>query len=219
MKNERDISQSHKWEWWFLALAILCFAYGLFVVISQDKKSSTLILSDIPSVVLKNSVLAHGGVDAPWKVVEFMDYECPPCKAMDITAQQIVNQSRGQLSWKISGLPLPMHNSAPELNIIAMVGKERAVFQKIHTFLLENQTKPYFWKEEKSSVLLNISRDALKNRIDDQADRIAHGALAKGDLIGIEGTPAVFLISPDSKVWIVRDPKEILSFIRANTKV
>ena len=58
----------------------------------------------------------RGDANAPVKIVEFSDLECPYCKSFHPTMQQVVDQYQGQVVWAYRHLPLEnIHPSARPL--------------------------------------------------------------------------------------------------------
>lgn len=56
-----------------------------------------------------------GNPNAPVKVVEFSDLECPFCKSFHATMHQIVRAYDGQVAWVYRHFPLPqLHPKAPD---------------------------------------------------------------------------------------------------------
>ncbi len=57
-----------------------------------------------------------GNPDAPVKIIEYTDLECPFCKRFHGTMQQIVTEFDGQVAWVIRNFPLEqLHPNAPAL--------------------------------------------------------------------------------------------------------
>ena len=51
-------------------------------------------------------------LDAPVKVVEFSDLECPFCKALHPTLKRIVDEYDGKVAWVYRHFPLEIHSKA-----------------------------------------------------------------------------------------------------------
>jgi len=55
----------------------------------------------------------RGSIDAPIKIVEFSDTECPFCKRFHLTMQQAVTEYKGQVAWVYRHFPLDsIHSKA-----------------------------------------------------------------------------------------------------------
>lgn len=50
----------------------------------------------------------RGNIDAPIKIVEFSDFECPFCKRFHPTLQRIVEEYEGQVAWVYRHFPLDL---------------------------------------------------------------------------------------------------------------
>jgi protein-disulfide isomerase len=61
-----------------------------------------------------------GNPEAPVKIIEYTDLECPFCKRFHGTMQQIVQEFDGQVAWVVRNFPLEqLHPNAPLLALTA----------------------------------------------------------------------------------------------------
>jgi len=57
----------------------------------------------------------RGDKNAPIKVVEYSDTECPFCKRQHETLKQLVDEYKGQVAWVYRHFPIPsLHSKAPK---------------------------------------------------------------------------------------------------------
>ena len=71
----------------------------------------------MPESIKPVSVADHilGNPDAPVKVIEFSDLECPFCKSFHATMHQVVRTYGDKVAWVYRHLPLPqLHPKAPK---------------------------------------------------------------------------------------------------------
>lgn len=54
----------------------------------------------------------RGNIEAPVKIVEFSDLECPFCKALHPTLKRIVGEYNGKVAWVYRHFPLETHTKA-----------------------------------------------------------------------------------------------------------
>ena len=99
----------------------------------------------------------EGPNDAPVTIVEFIDYQCPFCRRVEATREQLLKKYGKQLRFTIRHNPLPFHPRAlpaARLAIEAFKQKGNAAFWAVHRRLLES--------EELDDVKLLGIADALK---------------------------------------------------------
>lgn len=74
--------------------------------------------ADVVAVSPSDHIL--GNPDAPIKIIEYTDLECPFCKRFHSTMQQIVTEFDGEVAWVIRNFPLEqLHPNAPALAEVA----------------------------------------------------------------------------------------------------
>ncbi len=56
----------------------------------------------------------YGSKEAPTKIVEFSDLECPFCERLHSTLKELVDDSNGQIVWEYRHLPLQSHQHSYE---------------------------------------------------------------------------------------------------------
>ena len=89
---------------------------------------------DIPLVTLQDHIL--GNPDAPIKIIEYSDFDCPFCKQFNITMKQIMATygATGKVAWVYRHFPLQdLHPNAPKLaeasECVAEVGGNEAFWK------------------------------------------------------------------------------------------
>ncbi len=76
-----------------------------------ESKSVTPQPSNIEPVSSEDHIL--GSINAPLKIVEFSDLECPFCKDFHQTMKQIIEEYEGQVAWAYRHFPLDsIHSKA-----------------------------------------------------------------------------------------------------------
>ncbi len=102
-----------------VALALIFGGNGGGAQVAQrpvEKNAPTK--ADIVPVSASDHIL--GNPDAPVKIIEYTDLECPFCKRFHGTMQQIVSEFDGQVAWVVRNFPLEqLHPNAPLLALTA----------------------------------------------------------------------------------------------------
>ncbi len=82
---------------------------------TQTQATPQLEASKVPTVTTSDHIL--GNPNAPVKVVEYADLECPYCKVFQTTMNQVMDYygSSGNVAWVFREFPLAqLHSKAPE---------------------------------------------------------------------------------------------------------
>ena len=98
-----------------IALA-LWFAGRAAAPTAKTPGSTTGDLSKVPTVTADDHIL--GDPNAPIKIVEYTDIECPFCKQFHATMEQIMATygKQGQVAWVVRNFPLAqLHPNAPKM--------------------------------------------------------------------------------------------------------
>ncbi len=128
------MSKAQLAEYAFAGVALV----GLGVVIWQRSVAAPLHYLPPPAVEIRladldslvdGADLVHGESTSQIRVVEFSDYECPPCRAARLSADDI--GSLTGVAFYSQRFPLTMHAHAKPLALIAnsLKGKELAAFE------------------------------------------------------------------------------------------
>lgn len=80
-----------------------------------------------------------GPSEAPLKLVEFSDFQCPYCKDMEATLQALREQYPGRVSVVYRHLPLRIHPHSREAAIAAECAGAQHRFTAYHDLLFERQ--------------------------------------------------------------------------------
>ena len=149
----------------------------------------------------------YGKVNAPVSIIEFSDYQCPYCASLHPTLKQLVDESKGRVSWEYRHLPLEIHPLAPPAALIAECVTKHAGHDAFWNF-----TNIVFASQRQ------LSLDMLKQTAYDQGltdadltscqadaaiqERIKNDSLTAFSLGG-SGTPFSVIIYPDNSYKVV----------------
>jgi len=80
----------------------------------QPTSKAPSVDSDIVLAPISEEDHIRGGADAPIKIVEFSDTECPFCQRFHSTMKKVVAEYGGQVAWVYRHFPLKtLHSKAP----------------------------------------------------------------------------------------------------------
>lgn len=136
-----------------------------------------------------------GAENAPIRIVEFYDYQCPYCKKVQPALQKLLEEYPKQISLTHHHLPLPIHKEAIPAAIAAECARNQGMFKPMHKLIFNHQKQ-----------LAQLSYDSLAKEagIDDIEtfkaclnkqqikDRVIK-SLEQSEELGIDATPS-FLI-------------------------
>jgi protein-disulfide isomerase len=150
---------------------------------------------DVPAPTKDNPF--KGGANAKVVIQEFSDFQCPYCKRVEPTMDQIEKEYGNKVKIVWRNMPLPFHKDAPLAAIAgyeAFMQKGSAGFWKFHNKAFEAQGTPDGIKRpglEKIAQEIGLDMAKFKAALDSnkhQAKIDADAAIAKQ--AGISGTPA-----------------------------
>lgn len=80
-----------------------------------------------------------GNANAPVKIVEFTDFECPFCGEAQPALQEVLRAYPNQVSLIFKNFPLSMHRHAHTAHLAAMCAYEQGKFWEYRNILFQNQ--------------------------------------------------------------------------------
>ncbi|HMR75224.1 MAG TPA: thioredoxin domain-containing protein [Polyangiaceae bacterium] len=146
--------------------------------------------------------VAKPDADSPWKggaaakvvIQEFSDYQCPFCKRVEPTMDEIKKAYGNKVKIVWRDLPLPFHQDAPlaaEACREAMAQKGNDTYWKCHAHLFENQQDLKRPALEKMATDLGLDMAKFKAALDNRTHKARVERDTKiGNDAGISGTPA-----------------------------
>ena len=156
-----------------------------------------------------------GNPNAKIVVAEFSDYECPYCKKAANTLKPILSQYKGQVKLVFFNYPLDMscnstlerdlHKRACATAYAAYCAQQQGKFWEYHDKAFARQ--PKFHKASLENIAEKIKLDLNKFNacLESQAPKdFVKSDLEQGKLIGIRGTPAVYVNGRKFQPWMSR---------------
>ncbi|MCC6319737.1 MAG: DsbA family protein [Gemmatimonadaceae bacterium] len=127
----------------YKVIGLVAAAFVLFLVYQYSKPQSDAASRLDPSVPLPEAKgYTIGRADAPVKVIEFADFECPAC-AQFFTLTEPDVRSRlidsGVVQYTFMDFPLPMHKNTWPASNAAACANEQGKFWEMHDALFQSQ--------------------------------------------------------------------------------
>lgn len=157
----------------------------------------TAVKTGVPGA---NPPHTKGPANAPLKLEEFGDFECPPCAMFHPILEQMEAEFGDKLQVTFREFPLvPMHRHAIAAASAAEAAGLQGKFWQMHKLIYEHQKE---WKEQFDvrpvfeGYAKQIGLDVERFKRDVGSDLVAQRIFQdgkRGHSLGVKGTPAVFL--------------------------
>jgi len=207
-------SNSHRpWICQLLAAVLLAL---VMPVIAQE---------EVAGIVEPVSARDHvrGPRDAPVKLIEFGDTECPQCKRFHPTLKRIVNEYPGKVAWVFRHLPIAeIHPRAPKeaeaTECAAEIGGEAKFWSYLDRLYEITPSGNRLDPSELPRIAQHIGLEpapfeqCLKSGR--HAARVAQD-VADGFAAGAPGTPYTVVVAPNGKLYEIvgNQPVEVLKLV------
>ena len=165
-----------------------------------------------------------GTDSAKIKLVEFADFHCPACKALEPIIQQILKDYKNDIQLTYKYFPLPIHLNAKAAANFAILAAYEGKFWQIHDKLFETQDewanlpnpKDYFLKMGAS---FNLDQIRLKQALDNNTYYpLMDQTTREGNNLGVDATPTIFLNGKKQPIQSFTDLKSAIEKELANVK-
>lgn len=166
---------------------------------------------------------ARGNPDAPVTLVEFADFQCPPCSQFAPFTEELLREYDSRLRVVFRNFPLPAHEHAREAAMAAEAAGLQERFWEMHDTLYREQSA---WSKapnarelfESYAGTLGLNLDQFKkDRDSEKVRQRVDSDHALGDFLGVTMTPSLFInnrpVEPQEK-----NPEGVRAAINAALK-
>lgn len=139
-------------------------------------------------------------------IVEFLDYECPPCKKQEINITSFLD-SRKNVQRIIRHYPLKMHPNALKAAILSEQSRLNGNFDEAHKLLISNQLSSDLLNQISSKIDVNSKYldIAKKNVTIDQKD---------AQKIGIRSTPSLLVCLSETQILQIHSLAQLKEILK-----
>ena len=135
----------------------------------------------------------RGPSDAPVKIIEFADYECPYCQQVHPEIARLEREFEGKVAFAFKDFPLPMHTHAEKIAEAARCAAVQNKFWEYHDLLFESKSFGIpDLKEYSRAVKLDQAKFNTCLESGEKAQAVQND-LAQGKALGLSGTPSFFV--------------------------
>lgn len=151
-----------------------------------------------------------GNDDAPVRLVEFFDYECPHCAMFAPMLEAVGKALDGKVVIYYMMFPLEKHTESKSAAMAALAANQLGKFKEMHNLLFEKS--PMHSREAVIGYAKQIGLDptAFTAAYESAAAQV-NADLAQGDTAGVEATPTLYF--QDRKYEGPMHPKYIAMWI------
>lgn len=117
------------------------------------------------SILLKDDSFKVATTSAKVTIVEFSDFQCPACKSVQPTVDQILKDYQGKVNFYYRHFPLPQHKNAVPAALAAEAALEQGRFWEMANILFSKQED---WAESSNAKDLFLDYTKELNLNEDQ---------------------------------------------------
>lgn len=142
-----------------------------------------------------------GSDSAKVKLVEFSDFECPACAAVEPFLVKVRSSNPNEVQFIYRHFPLPQHAHARNAAYFAEAAGEQGKFWEMHDRIFQTQNDWVNLSESDTRVFfmdlakqLGLDEGRLKDALENNTYKTqVEGDLAEGQRLGVNSTPTFFL--------------------------
>lgn len=180
-------------------LVITLLVVVAIAVLFTRKVNAPLVPSD-PQLVMGESVNTKGNPNAKVTIVEFSDFQCPSCKAIQPLIDEVYSSASDSVKIVYRHFPLrTIHPNALVAAKAAQAAGKQNKFFEFHDKLFATQSD---WAEESDPLAkfeqyatqLGVNVDQWKKDMADKAiEDIVLKDEADGNTLGVDSTPTIYV--------------------------
>jgi protein-disulfide isomerase len=137
---------------------------------------------------------ARGPVNAPVTIIEFTDFQCPACAAMQPVIEQVLKDYGDRVRFVVRDFPLAMHPDARKAAEAANAAHAQGRFFEYTALLFKRQKALDVPSLKKYASELSLDRKRFDAQLDsgELAAEVRHD-IQDGEIYGIDSTPTIFI--------------------------
>ena len=238
-----------------LALGLLAYSLPEMLVVNVDQSQSDSAEHEPGSLQdwlaqpvmqisldLSGSIMgdyAKGPLEAPIKVVEFADFECPACQKFFFDMEEILPLYSDQVQFVFKNYPLdmecnrfltqPLHRNACFAATLVRCAGEQGKFWEMQRYLFrtgvhnseQGATDPDDIRVtmERSYATLNLDPLAMRDCVQTQRyEEIIRKSVEQGTKLGVKGTPAIWVNGRQVRWPTAEKLQAIFEYVLAHPK-
>lgn len=159
------------------------------------KKADVAVLIKAPKVEIEEGDNPGiGPKDAPIKIVEFTDYQCPFCGKARPAVNQVMTEYKGKVRYVLRDFPLSFHKDATKAHEAARCAGEQDKYWDMNKKLFDNQSAIKVEDLKKYAEELKLKMDKFNECLESgKYTESVRKNQEYGEKVGVSGTPAFFI--------------------------
>lgn len=194
-----------------VVIAALFGTWGLLATRTPASNEPAPVLMKVaPQLAIGPDPLFRGDVKSPLTLVEFGDYECPPCARMHPKVQEFLSDHRGQVRLVFRQFPLSFHAQAQGAAMLAEEARGRGKFWPMHDALygFEGNLDPSRLRQLSQEFGLKPgSTKLLLARVQRDQQDATH--------LQVDSTPSFLVVTAGGQVWKLNELTQASQFLDA----
>jgi protein-disulfide isomerase len=163
----------------------------------RKKANIRMLISEPPVLVQTISVdddPARGEATAPVTIVEFTDYQCPSCAAMQPVLDEVLKSYGNKVRFVVRDFPLLAHANARKAAEAANAANAQGKFWEYTLLLFKHQKELDVPSLKKYASDLGLNRTLFDAALDSgkYSAEVRHD-MDDGEKYGIDSTPTIFI--------------------------
>lgn len=162
---------------------------------------------------------SRGDVNAAVTVVEFTDFQCPACAAMQPVIEEVLQSYGNKIRFVVRDFPLAQHENAFKAAQAADAANAQGKFFEYTSLLFKRQNALDVASLKKYATELGLNRAKFDAALDQEtyAAEVKHD-MDDGEMYGITGTPTIFINGVQLKTLSAEGLREAIDRAGSNTK-
>lgn len=168
-------------------------AKSAYIQSLRAQASVALKLTPPRADVTAGAAPIRGSVDAPVKIIEYADYECPYCQQIQPVLNRVEADFKGKIAFAYKDVPLPMHSHAEKAAEAAHCAGEQGKYWEYHDLLFASKTLEVAQLKEHARQL-KLDGAAFDKCLDSGAEAdVIKPFVTEAKGVGLQGTPSFFI--------------------------
>ncbi|MCX6767227.1 MAG: thioredoxin domain-containing protein [Candidatus Micrarchaeota archaeon] len=139
-------------------------------------------------------MVARGDANASVTIIEFSDYQCPYCGAVEPTIEKVMADYAGKVKLYFKNFPLSFHEFAQKASEAAECANDQGKFWEMHDKLFADQGALAVTDLKKYAKDLGLDTAKFNACLDGgQKTAVVQADFDEGSANGVSGTPAFFI--------------------------
>ncbi|MBI2981703.1 MAG: DsbA family protein [Deltaproteobacteria bacterium] len=159
------------------------------------KKADIAYLIAAPKLeVPEGDAPAMGPKDAPIRLVEYTDYECPFCGRARDAVNQVLKEYKGKVRYVIKDFPLSFHKNAFKAHEAAHCAGEQGKYWDLNKKIWDNQRSIAEEDLKKYATEIKLKKKEFEDCLNSgKFASLIRQNVQEGQDVGVSGTPAFFI--------------------------